>query len=68
MYRSAIQRNNASIEGSKKRTVDRTLRTGNSRPSGTSAGGPSTQPFSVRPWNGTETRLPVPASASAGSR
>src|SRR6266511_3059587 len=32
-----------------------------------SPAGPRTQPLTVRPWNGTETRLPVPASCSSFS-
>ena len=30
--------------------------------------GPRIQPLTVRPWNGTETRDPIPAPASSGSR
>ncbi len=67
-YRSLTHRSSASLVGSKKRMGERTERTGSSRPPGMSAAGPSTHPRAVRPWNGTDTRLPIPAPASSGSR
>jgi hypothetical protein len=66
-YRSAIHRASRRSRSSNTGTLDTTRRTGRTRP-GRSAAGPRTHPRTVRPWNGIDTRSPVPGACSSGRR
>ena len=65
-YRSLTHRSSASPRSSKDRTGDTTFRTGHARRR--VVGRPEDPARGARPWNGTCTSEPIPASSSAGAR